>query len=67
MARQQVQTPIVIPMEDDILHTQSHPFCSDPTCPCKEDPELLSEVALAVENGLLTAEEATNLVKGKAV
>jgi len=67
MARQQERTPIVIPMEDDILHTQSHPFCSDPTCPCKEDPELLAGVALAVENGLLTAEEATNLVEGKAL
>ncbi len=67
MAHQQEQTPLVITMEDDILHTQSHPFCSDPTCPCKEDPELLAEVALAAENGLLTAEEATNLVKGKAV
>jgi hypothetical protein len=67
MARHQEQTPIVIPMEDAILHTQSHPFCSDPTCPCKEDPELLAEVALAVENGLLTAEEASNLVKGETV
>ncbi len=67
MSRQQDQTPIVIPVEDPILHTQSHPFCGDPTCPCKEDPELLAEVALAVENGLLTAGEATNLVKGKAL
>ncbi len=67
MSRQQDQTPIVIPVEDPILHTQSHPFCGDPTCPCKEDPELLAEVALAVENGLLTVGEATNLVKGKAL
>ncbi len=67
MSCQQVQTSIVIPMEDDILHTQSHPFCSDPTRPCKEDPALLAEVALAVENGLLTAEEASNLVEGKAL
>jgi hypothetical protein len=67
MAPQQVQTPIVIPMEDDILHTQSHPFCSDPTCPCKEDPELLSDVAQVVEQGLLTPEEATQVIAGKAV
>ncbi len=59
--------PIVIPMEDPILHTQSHPFCSDPTCPCKEDPELLSDVAHAVEQGLLTPDEATRFVEGKAV
>ncbi len=59
--------PIVIPMEDGILHTQSHPFCSDSTCPCHEDPELLSDVAQAVEQGLLTPAEATCLVEGKIV
>ncbi len=67
LSRQQEQTPIVIPMEDDILHTQSHPFCSDPTCPCREDPELLAEVAHAVEQGLLTPAEATRFVEGKAL
>jgi hypothetical protein len=59
--------PIVIPMEDDILHTQSHPFCSDPTCPYHEDAELLSDVAQAVEQGLLTPAEATHFVEGKTV
>ncbi len=67
MPHQQERTPIVIPMEDDILHTQSHPFCSDPTCPCHEDQELLSDVAHAVEQGLLTPAEATRFVGGKAV
>ncbi len=67
MACQQEQTPIVIPMEDDILHTQSHPFCSDPSCPCHDDQELLSDVAHAVEQGLLTPAEATRFVEGKAL
>ncbi len=26
--------PIVIPMEDDLLHTQENPYCDDPACPC---------------------------------
>src|SRR5438874_1320895 len=26
--------PIVIPMEDEPLHTLSRPLCDDPTCPC---------------------------------
>jgi hypothetical protein len=64
---QKTDHPIVILMEDDILHTQSHPFCSDPTCPCHEDAELLSDVARAVEQGLLTPAEATRFVEGKAV
>jgi hypothetical protein len=38
------QQPIVIPMEDDLIHTADHPFCSiDPTCPCHEDHELIAK------------------------
>ncbi len=60
--------PLVIRMEDDLIHTQEHPFCSiDPTCPCHEDPELLTDVARAVEQGLLTPNEATRVVTGKTV
>jgi hypothetical protein len=29
--------PILIPMEDDLVHTDERPFCGDPTCPCHED------------------------------
>jgi len=54
-------------MEDEIIHTVEHPFCSDPTCPDKEDPELLAQVAQLVEDGLLTEEEATNYVLGKTL
>jgi hypothetical protein len=67
MSRQQEQTPIVIPMEDPILHTKSYPFCSDPTCPYHEDSELLSEVAHAVEQRFLTPDEAMRVVTGKIV
>jgi hypothetical protein len=28
--------PIIIPMEDDLIHTNEHPICDDPTCPCHE-------------------------------
>ena len=64
----QQQDPIVIPMEDGIIHTKDSPFCSvDPACPCHEDSELLSDVARAVEQGLLTPDEATRVVMGKTV
>lgn len=62
-----IQHPIPIPMEDPIIHTVEHPFCSDPTCPDKDDPELLAQVAQLVEDGLLTPEEATNYVLGKTL
>lgn len=59
------QNPIIIPMEDDPIHTHTNPFCSDPTCPDKDDPELLAEVAQQVEDGLLTPDEATRVVQGR--
>ncbi len=68
MANYREQQPIVIPMEDDLIHTQAYPFCStDPACPCHEDPELLSDVAQAVGQGLLTPDEATRVVLGKTL
>lgn len=58
-------SPIVILMEDDLLHTPLTPFCSDPTCPCHESPDLVAMVAEAVQGGLLTPAEATRLVVGQ--
>lgn len=59
--------PIPIPVEDDILHTQETPFCDHPRCPCHDDSELLSDVALAIDQGLLTPDEATRVVMGTTV
>lgn len=28
--------PIVL-MEDELVHTNEHPICGDPTCPCAQD------------------------------
>jgi hypothetical protein len=62
------QRPFVIPMEDEIIHTADHPFCStDPSCGCHRDPELLAEVAALVEQGLFSAEEAALVIAGKTV
>ena len=63
--------PIPIPMEDDLVHTPDHWICADPTCPDKDDEELLAEaaqqVAPYVQDGLLTPDEATRLVQGRQV
>ena len=59
--------PIPFTVEDVILHTKESPFCDHPTCPCHDDSELLSDVALAVDQGLLTADEAIRLVMGTTV
>ncbi len=60
-------SPIIIPMEDDLVHTDEHPFCYDATCDCHEAPELIAGVAQDVADGLLTPQEASDLVAGKLI
>jgi predicted RNA-binding protein associated with RNAse of E/G family len=60
--------PLLVLMEDPIIYTDDHPFCSiDLTCGCHEDLELISEVNAAVEQGLITPEEATLIIQGKTL
>jgi len=47
----------VIPV-DYKEHTHSHPFCWNSSCPCHEDREAIAEVNQAVNNGLMTPQEA---------
>lgn len=60
---------IPIPMEDPRVYTADTPVCADPTCPDKENEELLAEyaqqIAPYVQDGLLTPAEATRLVQGR--
>lgn len=30
---------LIVLMEDPIIHTNEHPICDDPTCPCHEQDE----------------------------
>lgn len=46
-------------------HTPKRPFCPDPTCPCKEDKEALAQVHQLYLDGLVTAQEATDIVNGR--
>ena len=48
-------------------HTASRPFCWNPQCPCHEDREAIVEINKAVQDGLMTSEEATLCVRGKLV
>ena len=56
----------VIPMEDDPLHTDTHPFCYDATCSCHKDDTLIAAVSQAVQDGLLTPQEETALAAQEA-
>jgi hypothetical protein len=44
---------IPIPMEDDLVNTDDQLICVDPTCPDKDDDDLL------------TPDEATRFVQGR--
>ncbi|MBA2287658.1 MAG: hypothetical protein H0W02_19455 [Ktedonobacteraceae bacterium] len=57
----------VIPMEDPLVHTAAHPFCTDPCCPCHEEQAFITPVYDQYQEGLLTEQEATNIVNGKTV
>ena len=55
----------VIPVEDELAHTPLQPFCWDVSCDCHEDDEAIAAIYQAVQDGLLTPEEATDLVLGR--
>ncbi|GHO65940.1 hypothetical protein KSC_048320 [Ktedonobacter sp. SOSP1-52] len=57
----------VIPVLDKPRHTDSHQFCTDPTCGCHEEPALIGPVNQQYIDGLLTAEEATRIIQGRQV
>lgn len=50
--------PLVVLMEDDLIHTPENSFCMvNPSCGCQSDQE--------VTDGLLTQQEATRLLLGQ--
>jgi len=55
----------VIPVDDELEHKPLQPFCYDATCPCHEDEEAIAAVYQAVQDGLITPEEATDFVLGR--
>jgi hypothetical protein len=48
----------------DYGHDDGVMFCSDPNCLCHEDELLIYMMYVNVLDGLITPEEATELVKG---
>ena len=56
--------PLIVLMEDEIIHTDIHTFCPDPSGPCHVDQELLSQVDETVKAVLLKPDEATLMIQG---
>jgi hypothetical protein len=53
----------VVPV-DHAVHTPDTPFCPDPECPCKEDQEAIGKVHQAYLDGIITEQDATDIVMG---
>lgn len=62
-----VQDAIVIPCLDDLIHTEDHPFCDREGCSCHEDCKQVNLLNDQIEQGLLTPQEATLIMSGKAI
>jgi hypothetical protein len=57
--------PITILCDDEIVHTDTHPFCSDGTCPCHQDQDCVNQFLLQPwVGGFLTLEEALRVFAG---
>ena len=58
----------VIPSVDPLIHTPMRPFCPDQTCLCHElDREAIAQVHQLYQDGLVTAQEATDMIMGRRV
>ncbi len=61
----------IIPCEDEPMHTNEHPFCSDDRCPCHDTATNGEEFAEYIErpimDGLLTASEGLRLYWGEQI
>jgi hypothetical protein len=56
--------PVLCP-GDLVVHTPENPFCDDFSCPCHDDPEAIALVNQAYQDGLITADHATDIVMGR--
>lgn len=55
-------------VDGEPLPHQGRKFCMvDPNCPCHEDEELIAETMAEYQDGLLTPEEATRMVRGDTI
>ena len=58
----------VVPVADvPGLHSPESPFCSDPTCPCHLDMELIQDSLALVDEGLLTGAELIRTYQGRQI
>lgn len=62
-----ISYPVI--MEGDPVHLPPYYFCAtnDPTCPCRDDQDLIAHVNQEYQVGLLTSDEASRIVQGRQI
>ena len=48
-------------------HCPGHEFCTDMSCPCHQDPDNLDELNEYYQEGLVSAQDADNIYRGKTL
>lgn len=66
MSKEERWIPI-IPMEDELVHTDDHPFCDDKMCFCHSDFEAVWLLTTQHSTGLMTKDETLRLYRGENV
>lgn len=60
------QVAAIVLMEDEMIHTDDHPFCHDATCPCHHDTRYVyGNVGRLLVEGQITEDEATAMFSGQ--
>lgn len=57
----------ILPGTDWREHTPECPFCGDMSCECHEDEELIGELNQQYQDGLVSADDADRIYRGKTI
>ncbi len=57
---------LVVPDEHP-LHTPEQPLCGDPTCLCYDDLDTIAAIHEAINDGIITTDDAQRIIKGQTV
>lgn len=76
MSTKEQTVALIVTMEDENLHTDNHPFCSDILCPCHEsidrenggvDPYYAEYIRIPYQAGLLSRAEKERIYYGEHI
>jgi hypothetical protein len=61
MEQTEVGTIVIEQAEPSFVHSDEHPFCDDPDCPCHNQAAVDEYITPGLDNGTLTGAEALRM------